>query len=150
VTADKDLEARHTAIENLIKPLAENLGKFDHQISEIEKAREGAYQAITEQVQALGESQVQLHTEAGRWSMAFVLPNRLGVRLAASANQALTCRWARALPCHVKVGRLTDKALFYTRKVSSASRGSRAGKGALSIYYNRSRSVIGASPGISN
>jgi DNA recombination protein RmuC len=79
VTADKDLEARRAAIENLIKPLAENLGKFDRQISEIEKERVGAYQAITEQVRALGESQIQLRTETGRLVQALRTPKTRGL-----------------------------------------------------------------------
>jgi DNA recombination protein RmuC len=78
VTADKELEARQTAIENLVKPLAENLGKFDRQVNEIEKAREGAYQAITEQVRALGETQMQLRTETGRLVQALRTPKTRG------------------------------------------------------------------------
>ncbi len=41
-----DLEKRQQAIDSLIKPLNESLNKFDGKISEIEKAREGAYSEI--------------------------------------------------------------------------------------------------------
>lgn len=61
--AKGDIDKRKTAIENLVKPVAESLGKFELRIGEIEKAREGAYAELKEQVRALGEGQLGLQRE---------------------------------------------------------------------------------------
>jgi DNA recombination protein RmuC len=61
--AKGDIEKRKTAIEALVKPVAESLGKFEFRIGEIEKAREGAYAELKEQVRALGEGQIGLQRE---------------------------------------------------------------------------------------
>ena len=41
--AKGEIEKRKVAIETLVKPVADSLGKFELRIGEIEKAREGAY-----------------------------------------------------------------------------------------------------------
>jgi DNA recombination protein RmuC len=61
--AKGEIEKRKTAIETLIKPMTESLGKFDLRIGEIEKSREGAYSELREQVRALGEGQLGLQRE---------------------------------------------------------------------------------------
>ena len=53
--AKGEIEKRKIAIENFVKPVAESLGKFELRIGEIEKAREGAYAELKEQVRALGD-----------------------------------------------------------------------------------------------
>ena len=78
VTADKDLEGRHQAIEALIKPLGESLAKYEHRVGEIERAREGAYHAITEQVKSLVEGQTDLRSETGRLVQALRRPTTRG------------------------------------------------------------------------
>ena len=78
VTADKDLEGRHQAIEALIKPLGESLANYEHRVGEIEKAREGAYHAITEQVKSLAEGQTGLRSETGRLVQALRRPTTRG------------------------------------------------------------------------
>jgi DNA recombination protein RmuC len=65
-----DLEQRKQAVEALVKPLRESLDKVDTKINEIEKARAGAYGALSEQLKALNISQLQLQTEAARLSTA--------------------------------------------------------------------------------
>ena len=52
--AKEDLVQRHQAIEHLVLPIKESLSRFDSQVSEIEKARQQAYGAITEQVKSPG------------------------------------------------------------------------------------------------
>ncbi|MEO1688203.1 MAG: hypothetical protein AAFU61_09875, partial [Pseudomonadota bacterium] len=42
-TADEDLTRRQASIEALLKPVQENLGKFETAVGELEKARTGAY-----------------------------------------------------------------------------------------------------------
>lgn len=61
--AKGEIEKRKIAIETLVRPVAESLGKFELRIGEIEKAREGAYSELKEQVRALGEGQLGLQRE---------------------------------------------------------------------------------------
>ncbi|MES2694550.1 MAG: DNA recombination protein RmuC [Verrucomicrobiota bacterium] len=65
-----ELEQRKQAVEALVKPLRESLDKVDNKISEIEKARAGAYGALGEQLKALNVAQLQLQSEASRLSTA--------------------------------------------------------------------------------
>ena len=78
VEADKDLEKRRKAIEALVKPIGDNLAKFEHKVGEIEKAREGAYRAITEQVKNLAEGQTGLRSETSRLIQALRQPKTRG------------------------------------------------------------------------
>ena len=77
-SAREDLEKRRVAIETLVKPLGENLTKFERKVGEMEKAREGAYRAIAEQVKSLAEGQTGLRTETGRLVQALRRPEARG------------------------------------------------------------------------
>ena len=80
-SAEKDLEKRKIEVENLIKPLREEMGKLSQSNQLIEKEREGAYQAIKRQLKDLGEKTENLSSrttalattlttspnERGRW-----------------------------------------------------------------------------------
>jgi DNA recombination protein RmuC len=76
--ADQDLGARQKHIETLLKPIHESLGKFERQVGEIEKAREGAYAAIRQQVSALAQAQTHLTQETGRLVTALRAPKTRG------------------------------------------------------------------------
>ncbi|MHA1529269.1 MAG: DNA recombination protein RmuC [Alphaproteobacteria bacterium] len=76
--AGEDLGKRQAAIENMLKPIAENLQKFERQVGEIEKAREGAYSAIQTQVRSLTEGQTALRGETGRLVQALRTPKTRG------------------------------------------------------------------------
>ena len=76
--AKGEIEKRKTAIENLVKPVAESLGKFELRIGEIEKAREGAYAELKEQVRALGEGQLGLQRETASLVKALRQPTGRG------------------------------------------------------------------------
>ncbi len=65
-----DLDQRKQAVEALVKPIRESLEKVDAKMSEIEKARAGAYGALGEQLKALNMAQLQLQSEAARLSTA--------------------------------------------------------------------------------
>ena len=65
-----DLEQRKQAVESLVKPIRESLEKVDAKMSEIEKARAGAYGALGEQLKALNGAQLKLQSEAARLSTA--------------------------------------------------------------------------------
>ena len=77
-SAKDDLEKRRVAIETLVKPLGESLTKFEHKVDAIEKAREGAYRAISEQVKSLAEGQTGLRTETSRLVQALRRPQTRG------------------------------------------------------------------------
>jgi DNA recombination protein RmuC len=76
--AKGDLEKRQQAIEQMVKPLADSLTKVDQQIQEMEKAREGAYAGLLEQVKAMGETQQRLQTETKNLVAALRAPQGRG------------------------------------------------------------------------
>ncbi len=76
--AKGEIEKRKMAIETLVKPVAESLGKFELRIGEIEKSREGAYAELREQVRALGEGQVGLQRETASLVKALRQPTGRG------------------------------------------------------------------------
>lgn len=77
-SADEDLNRRHSAIRDLVKPLDERLGKFDERMGEIEKARNEAYGSIKQQVFALTEGQASLGQETRRLVQALRAPKTRG------------------------------------------------------------------------
>ncbi|MFZ5831248.1 MAG: DNA recombination protein RmuC [Planctomycetota bacterium] len=76
--AKSDLDKRQLAIGELVKPVRESLEKFDGKIQEIEKAREGAYHGLREQVGALLESQRDLRCETSNLVNALRRPQVRG------------------------------------------------------------------------
>ncbi len=76
--AKADLEKRQTAIDQLVLPVKESLGKFDAQIQELEKARIGAYEVLRDQVKSLGEGQTLLRSEAANLVKALGTPRVRG------------------------------------------------------------------------
>ena len=76
--AKGDIEKRKTAIETLVKPVADSLGKFELRIGEIEKIREGAYSELKEQVRALGQGQLGLQKETASLVKALRQPTGRG------------------------------------------------------------------------
>ncbi len=77
-SADEDLNRRHAAIRDLVKPLDERLGKFDERMGEIEKARNEAYGTIKQQVLSLSEGQANLGQETRRLVQALRAPKTRG------------------------------------------------------------------------
>ncbi len=78
VAARGDLEKRQQAIEQVIKPVQESLGRFDSKIQELEKARVGAYEVLREQVKSLAETQNELRHEAASLVKALGTPRVRG------------------------------------------------------------------------
>jgi DNA recombination protein RmuC len=73
-----DLQGRQQSIEQLVKPLAESLGKVDRQIQEMEKSRAGAYSGLSEQVKSMIETQSRLRTETANLVNALRTPQARG------------------------------------------------------------------------
>jgi len=73
-----DLEKREKSIAELLSPVKESLGKLDGHIRELEKAREGAYSALTTQLKGMAEAQGELRTEAGNLVRALRAPQVRG------------------------------------------------------------------------
>lgn len=61
--AQGDLERRQQAIHELVQPVKASLERLDGRIQDIEKLREGAYQALTTQVRSLSDGQGDLRRE---------------------------------------------------------------------------------------
>lgn len=76
--AKGELEKRKTAIEGLVAPVKESLGRFEARIGEIEKLREGAYSELREQVRSLGEGQLGLQRETASLVRALRQPTGRG------------------------------------------------------------------------
>ncbi|MBU1666705.1 MAG: DNA recombination protein RmuC, partial [Gammaproteobacteria bacterium] len=73
-----DLAARQQAVETLVKPLAETLGKLNAQQREMEQLRSGAYAGLTEQVKGLLAAQHDLKSETHRLVTALRRPEVRG------------------------------------------------------------------------
>lgn len=76
--AREDLSKRQQAIEDMVKPLGERLGKFDEKIGQIEKARSEAYGQIRQQVQQLHLGHGQLAQETSKLVQALRRPKTRG------------------------------------------------------------------------
>jgi DNA recombination protein RmuC len=73
-----DLERRQQGIRELVDPMRQALQKLEQQVGEMERRREGAYAGLSEQVRSLGETQVQLRTEASNLVRALRAPQVRG------------------------------------------------------------------------
>ena len=76
--AKGELEKRQQAINELVKPLHESLGKVDARIKEIEESRTASYHELREQVLNLNQGQVALRTETGNLVKALRAPHVRG------------------------------------------------------------------------
>ncbi|HEX8927055.1 MAG TPA: DNA recombination protein RmuC, partial [Terriglobales bacterium] len=73
-----ELENRKLAVENLVKPISESLGKVDEQIRALEKDRAEAYGTLTNQVKSLIGAQTDLQTETRKLVQALRAPHVRG------------------------------------------------------------------------
>ena len=76
--AKGDLDKRQQAIVELVLPVRQSLDKFEQRVQEVEKAREGAYGALTEQVKSMLETQNHLRSETANLVKALRAPQTRG------------------------------------------------------------------------
>jgi len=76
--AKNDLLKRQTAVEQMVKPLAETLGKVQAQIVESEKTREGNYSALKQQILHITESNQGLQQATQKLVKALRQPHGRG------------------------------------------------------------------------
>jgi DNA recombination protein RmuC len=76
--ADNTFNTKTQAIEGIIHPLKEALGNVDQRIHQLEKAREGAYHSLTEQVRSLLDHQFRLEHETRKLAHALRTPHVRG------------------------------------------------------------------------
>ena len=72
--AKGDLETRQKAIDGLINPLKETLGRYELQILEMEKARQKAYGTLDEQLRTLAKANERLEEETKHLASALSSP----------------------------------------------------------------------------
>ena len=68
--AARDLDERRQGIELLLAPMRETLGRLERNTSDLEKAREGAYRGLAEQVEGLRRATATLEEKAGSLASA--------------------------------------------------------------------------------
>jgi DNA recombination protein RmuC len=73
-----DLERRQQAIETLVQPIRASLEQVGAKLAEVERQRIGHYATLTEQVQALAKTQLQLQSETGNLVKALRAPSVRG------------------------------------------------------------------------
>lgn len=76
--ATTELEARKTAIEQLVTPIAQSLNQFKEQVQQIEIKRHGAYSSLTTQIESLMATQTELRSETGSLVKALRAPQTRG------------------------------------------------------------------------
>ncbi|MDA8366149.1 MAG: DNA recombination protein RmuC [Actinomycetota bacterium] len=76
--ADGDLAARERAIEHLLRPVRDELARYQAGIAELERQRHEAYAALREQVRQLAASEGELRAETGRLVTALRAPQVRG------------------------------------------------------------------------
>ncbi len=73
-----DLEQRRQAVEHLVDPLRQTLDRVQDQLRELERARVGAYAALTEQVSLTRETSEQLRAQTSALVTALRAPQSRG------------------------------------------------------------------------
>jgi DNA recombination protein RmuC len=78
VQAKGDLESRQRAVEQLVAPLREQLGRVDQQLVRLDQERRESRGRLDEQLRKLGETGDKLRTETGALVTALRKPNTRG------------------------------------------------------------------------
>lgn len=73
-SARGDLNVKHHAIKDMVKPIKESLERVNDQIHQLEKARTNAYASLSEQVKSLATTQTRLQSETSNLVKALRQP----------------------------------------------------------------------------
>ncbi len=73
-----DFEHKRDAVDNLVKPMREQLEKFGEAVRGLEKERVEAYSSLRQQIGSLGEGQLRLQTETSNLVRALHAPATRG------------------------------------------------------------------------
>lgn len=76
--AKAELVNKHKAVEEVVRPIQETLGKVESKLQEVEKERQNAYSVLTEQVRAMANGQQQLQSETANLVKALRSPTVRG------------------------------------------------------------------------
>ncbi len=76
--AEQSLDSKHQAMGAMLSPLKLALTEMDHKILDLEKTRQGAYSALTEQVKGLLSTQLRLEKETRSLVQALKSPQARG------------------------------------------------------------------------
>jgi DNA recombination protein RmuC len=106
--ARSDLDKRQLAIDQLMKPVQETLGKFDAKIGEIEKSRIEAYGGLSQQVRGLATTQecaaAGARCSCGAWWRSRACSN-FAILISRCTSRARTVRCAPTWSCACRAGR---------------------------------------------
>jgi DNA recombination protein RmuC len=76
--AASDLAVRQKAIDELVQPLRDALGKVDAKLQDVDRERASSHAALTEQLRSLSHAQMSLQGETARLARALRSPNIRG------------------------------------------------------------------------
>ena len=76
--AKGELVLQHQAVEQLVLPIQQSLQHMHTRLNQVEVARAGAYEGLTQQVRSLLDAQVALRTETARLTTALRTPHVRG------------------------------------------------------------------------
>ncbi len=129
--AQNDLESRQLAISQLVSPLQEALQRVDKELRQMEKNRIAEYSSLSQQVENLARSELQLQTETANLVKALRMPQVRG-------------RWGEMqLRRAVEIAGMTAYCDFL-QQVSANSEGGRLRPDMLVKMPNRKNIIIDA------
>ncbi len=119
-TARADLEARQGAIDALLKPVVETLGKVDAQLRAVETARHGHYRELKQHLELVAQSHQHLHGETRNLVQALRAPNVRGRwgevqlrRVVELAGMLEHCDFSEQMSVATEAGRLRPDLLIH-------------------------------------